>query len=172
MSESVRFGQEQNVAVSESVILKRVGKYIDKKAKDFSAIVEQSFDQFAAQYPSQLGWTPGDRSDSGITDNKGVAAAPANEGREDTPPTIMEEVSMPQDHIGNWTADPPSAVSTADEEISVFDDPALMEILDTETKEVLARIDARSEEEVIAGLIKTGVLTSDGRRLTKKYGGS
>lgn len=53
-----------------------------------------------------------------------------------------------------------------------FTDPAFDDLLDEETRAVLAKIKARTQEEVTAGLIKTGVITSDGRRLTKKYGGS
>jgi dihydroorotate dehydrogenase len=55
---------------------------------------------------------------------------------------------------------------------SVFDDPSFTELLDPETKAILTKIQSRTEKEVIVGLIKTGVLTPDGRHLTKKYGGA
>jgi hypothetical protein len=53
-----------------------------------------------------------------------------------------------------------------------FTDPVLEKLLDEDTKAVIEKINARSQEEIVAGLIKTGVLTKDGRHLTKKYGGA
>jgi hypothetical protein len=56
--------------------------------------------------------------------------------------------------------------------IAAFDDPSFAKLLDPETKAVLAKIEARTQDEIVLGLIRTGVLTSDGRHLTEKYGGS
>lgn len=55
---------------------------------------------------------------------------------------------------------------------NAFDDPAFKKSLDPETKDVLKKIESRTQEEITAGLVKTGVFTPDGKQLTKKYGGS
>jgi hypothetical protein len=44
-------------------------------------------------------------------------------------------------------------------------------LLDDETRRKLREIQSRSEEDVSAGLVKTGIFTSEGK-LTKRYGGS
>lgn len=53
----------------------------------------------------------------------------------------------------------------------IFDDPDFINMLDDHAKSVLAKIKSRSDEEIIQGLIRTGVLEVDGKTLTKKYGG-
>lgn len=53
-----------------------------------------------------------------------------------------------------------------------LDEYAFEMLLDEETNNVLNKIKARSQEDIVRGLVTTGVLTPDGHRLTRKYGGS
>lgn len=72
----------------------------------------------------------------------------------------LEEQAL-ADHAGNPVVEKNTEFASAE-----FD-----ALLDDETREVLTRIRARSKEDVLSGLKKTGVLTEDGK-LTKKYGGT
>jgi hypothetical protein len=57
------------------------------------------------------------------------------------------------------------------EQPSTFSGNEFDALLDNETKDVLTKIKGRSQQQIVEGLVRTGVYTEDGK-LTKKYGGS
>jgi hypothetical protein len=98
-------------------------------------------------------------------------------GRQEAPYDKHGPRSGPLGSADRWSSTEERALANRDKDLVVaekaseFAGPEFDALLDDETKDVLAKIKGRSQEEVAQGLVRTGVFTKDGR-LTKKYGGT